>query len=100
MDLGLTGKSAIVTGGSLGIGASVALTLAREGCDVAINYRRHDTEAKEVVAEIENSTFGSCLSARQTEVLPAPDGPEITTSLPATSVDRFTAFIRDWPPVP
>lgn len=53
MDLGLKGKSAIVTGGSLGIGASVALTLAREGCDVAINYRRHDTEAKEVVAEIE-----------------------------------------------
>ena len=53
MDLGLAGKSAIVTGGSLGIGTAVALALAREGCDVAINYRRHDTEAKEVVAEIE-----------------------------------------------
>jgi 3-oxoacyl-[acyl-carrier protein] reductase len=53
MDLGLEGKSAIVTGGSLGIGTSVALALAREGCDVAINYRRHDTEAKEVVRRIE-----------------------------------------------
>lgn len=53
MDLGLKGKSAIVTGGSLGIGTSVALTLAREGCNVAINYRRHDAEAKEVVREIE-----------------------------------------------
>jgi 3-oxoacyl-[acyl-carrier protein] reductase len=53
MDLGLEGKRAIVTGGSLGIGTAIALTLAREGCDVAINYRRHDTEAKEVVAKIE-----------------------------------------------
>jgi 3-oxoacyl-[acyl-carrier protein] reductase len=53
MDLGLEGKNAIVTGGSMGIGTAIALTLAREGCNVAINYRRHDTEAKEAVAEIE-----------------------------------------------
>ena len=53
MDLGLEGKSAIVTGGSLGIGTAIALALAREGADVAINYRRHDKEAKEVVAQIE-----------------------------------------------
>jgi 3-oxoacyl-[acyl-carrier protein] reductase len=53
MDLGLEGKNAIVTGGSLGIGTAIALTLAREGCNVAINYRRHDTEAKEVVRQIE-----------------------------------------------
>ena len=53
MDLGLEGKGAIVTGGSLGIGTSVALTLAREGCNVAINYRRHDKEANEVVHQIE-----------------------------------------------
>jgi 3-oxoacyl-[acyl-carrier protein] reductase len=52
MDLGLEGKSAIVTGGSMGIGTSVALALAREGCDVAINYRRHDKEAKEVARRI------------------------------------------------
>ncbi len=53
MDLGLEGKNAIVTGGSLGIGTAVALGLAKEGCNVAINYRRHDTEAKEVVRKIE-----------------------------------------------
>jgi 3-oxoacyl-[acyl-carrier protein] reductase len=52
MDLGLEGRGAIVTGGSLGIGAAIALDLAREGCNVAINYRRHDTEAKMVVDEI------------------------------------------------
>ena len=53
MELGLEGKNAIVTGGSLGIGAAISLTLAREGCNVAINYRRHDTEAKEIVGQIE-----------------------------------------------
>ncbi len=53
MDLGLKGKGAIVTGGSLGIGQAIALQLAREGCNVAINYRRHDTEAKEVVRQAE-----------------------------------------------
>jgi 3-oxoacyl-[acyl-carrier protein] reductase len=53
VDLGLKGKNAIVTGGSLGIGAAVALELAKEGCNVAVNYRRHDTEAKEVVRKIE-----------------------------------------------
>jgi 3-oxoacyl-[acyl-carrier protein] reductase len=53
MDLGLKGKNAIVTGGSLGIGTAIATELAKEGCNVAINYRRHDKEAKEVVRQIE-----------------------------------------------
>lgn len=53
MDLGLQGKNAIVTGGSMGIGTAVALALAGEGCNVAINYRRHDTEAREVTSKIE-----------------------------------------------
>jgi len=52
MDLGLDGKGAIVTGGSLGIGTAIALDLAKEGCNVAINYRKHDTEANKVVEEI------------------------------------------------
>lgn len=54
MDLGLEGKNAIVTGGSMGIGTEIALTLAEEGCNVAINYRRHDKEAKGVVSKIED----------------------------------------------
>ena len=53
MDLGLEGKNAIVTGGSVGIGAAIALKFAHEGCNVAINYRRHDTEAKKVITDIE-----------------------------------------------
>lgn len=49
----LSGKTAIVTGSSMGIGASVALYLARCGADVAINYRSHDNEANQLAAEIE-----------------------------------------------
>ena len=39
MDLGLQGKKAIVTGGSLGIGKAIARELAREGVDVVIAAR-------------------------------------------------------------
>jgi 3-oxoacyl-[acyl-carrier protein] reductase len=39
MDLGLSGKAAIVTGGSRGIGRSIALELAREGVRVAVGAR-------------------------------------------------------------
>ncbi len=48
----LEDKNAIVTGGSLGIGAAIAIGLAKEGANVAINYRKHDTEAKQVAEEI------------------------------------------------
>ena len=54
MDLGPTGKKAIVTGGSLGIGKAIARELAREGVDVAIVARSKDqldTTARELSAE-------------------------------------------------
>lgn len=52
MDLGLTGKSALVTGGRTGIGAAIAVTLAREGCDIAIVDRVHDETTDALVAKI------------------------------------------------
>src|SRR3989339_1897287 len=48
----LEGKGAIVTGGSVGIGAATALDLARNGANVAINYRKHADEANKIVEEI------------------------------------------------
>ncbi len=42
MDLGLTGKRALVSGGSRGIGRSIALSLAGEGCRVAAVARHQD----------------------------------------------------------
>ncbi len=45
-------KTAIVTGGSLGIGAAIALELGSDGADVALNYRKHSDEAEAVAAKI------------------------------------------------
>ena len=50
MDLGLSGKKAIVTGGSRGIGRAVAEALAREGVDVALCAR--GAEAVEAAEEL------------------------------------------------
>lgn len=48
----LDGKMALVTGGSRGIGAAVALRLAQEGADVALTYERRADRAAELVEQI------------------------------------------------
>ncbi|GKV67766.1 3-oxoacyl-[acyl-carrier-protein] reductase FabG [Sporosarcina sp. NCCP-2716] len=48
-----TGKTAVVTGASRGIGREVALLLAREGASIAVNYSGSKDRADEVVTEIE-----------------------------------------------
>jgi NAD(P)-dependent dehydrogenase (short-subunit alcohol dehydrogenase family) len=55
MDLQLHGKTALVTGGSEGIGKGIALALAKEGVDVAICARRKDLLEK-TAAEIAKAT--------------------------------------------
>jgi 3-oxoacyl-[acyl-carrier protein] reductase len=52
MDLGLTGKTAVVTGGTSGVGREIALSLAAEGANVAVNYRSSAKEAEILVDEI------------------------------------------------
>ena len=63
MDLGLEGKTALVTGGSKSIGRAVARTLAAEGARVAI-CSRDEGALKDAAAEIERAT------GRRVEVVP------------------------------
>ena len=62
----ITGRIALVTGASRGIGRAVALGLAEAGSNVAVNFRDREKEAKEVCAEIE--AYGRRCLAVQADV--------------------------------
>lgn len=51
--MNLEGKTAIVTGGSRGIGKAIALKLAELGANIVVNYTRNPQRAEEVVQAIE-----------------------------------------------
>jgi 3-oxoacyl-[acyl-carrier protein] reductase len=51
----LTGKTALITGGSRGIGRAASFSLAAAGCNVAISYFQSEREAVSIVREIEST---------------------------------------------
>ena len=103
MDLGLKGKRAIVTGGSLGIGKAIARELAREGVNVAIVARSKDqleTTARELEAETRRRVIplaADVTSKEQVDRMVAqaaalPDGRAVVTGgLPEFPGPRFFA---------
>ncbi|MFI7444098.1 SDR family NAD(P)-dependent oxidoreductase [Nonomuraea indica] len=82
MDLGITGKVALVTGGSAGIGLAAAKSLAQEGCDVCVSARDPERLADAVVelqeyggvvhavlADVEDPEAAARVAAETREVL-------------------------------
>jgi len=70
----LTGKTALVTGASRGIGRASAIALAQGGAQVLVHYGSGKAEAEAVVAEIRNR---GCRAEAVSSDLSAPDGAHI-----------------------
>ncbi|HEX4893177.1 MAG TPA: SDR family NAD(P)-dependent oxidoreductase, partial [Hyphomicrobiaceae bacterium] len=83
MDLGLTGKVAIVGGASMGIGYGIARQLAREGARVVITARREP--GLSTAAEALRSETGAEVLAVQADCRRAEDCARVV----ATTLDRF-----------
>jgi 3-oxoacyl-[acyl-carrier protein] reductase len=67
----LKGRTALVTGGSRGIGRAVAIALADEGADVAVNYVSSETAARDVAEHIKK--MGRRAMLAQADVSDYPD---------------------------
>jgi 3-oxoacyl-[acyl-carrier protein] reductase len=61
----LEGKTALVTGGSRGIGAAVARELARAGASVVVGYRSGAEEAESIAAEIDGKAVQADVSSAE-----------------------------------
>jgi 3-oxoacyl-[acyl-carrier protein] reductase len=80
----LTGKSAVVTGGSRGIGRAIVLRLAEQGADVCFSYVSNEAAAQETSAEVEK--LGRKALAVQANVTQ----PEAAEALIKAALDAFT----------
>lgn len=68
----LSGKIALVTGGSRGLGREIALTMARQGADIAIVYNASDAAAQQVQQEIEAMGRGAAFISVMWRILTPP----------------------------
>jgi 3-oxoacyl-[acyl-carrier protein] reductase len=79
----LIGKSAVVTGGSRGIGKAIALRLARQGADICLSFRGNVDAAKQTVGEIE--ALGRRAVSAQADVTE----PDAAEALVKTALDAY-----------
>ena len=91
MDLGLTGKVAIVTGSSRGIGRAIALGFAAEGCDVVVTARG---------AETLNQTLNELKAAGARALgvaadLSVPEGPEQVVAAAKAEFGRIDILVNN-----
>jgi NAD(P)-dependent dehydrogenase (short-subunit alcohol dehydrogenase family) len=76
-------RVALITGSSRGVGRAIALALAEDGCDIAVNYRRDKDAADDAVAQIRS--LGADAEAFGVSVAE----PEDCQRLAADVIDRF-----------
>ena len=95
----LAGRTALVTGGSRGIGAATAELLAAAGADVAITYRSRRAEAERTAARIR--ALGRRAHLAQAELADPEAVARLFTDLRASfgGLDCFIANAGIWPPV-
>src|SRR5262245_31388853 len=85
------GRNALVTGASMGIGRATAIELARQGANVAINFRSHRDKAEEVKAEIEKLGRKAILVQCDVAEQPAVEAMVRTTVATFGSLDCFVS---------
>ena len=89
----LEGKTALVTGGSRGIGRAAVVSLAREGAQVIIHYGKAKKEADSIAAEIlANGGRAQAVSSD----MASPEGPnELARKVRATVGDRLDILVAN-----
>merc|ERR1711907_319622 len=85
--------TALVTGGSRGIGAAIALRLAQDGYAIAINYNRSSAEASQVVATIKAA--GGNAVMLQADVSSEAGGVDMFERLDAAGLPPLTALVNN-----
>ena len=95
----LEGKTALVTGGSRGVGRATAMLLARAGASVGIGFRSRQAEADSVVARLKG--FGVRAWAQQGDLTDAGDADALLARAKEEfdGLDIFVGNHGIWPPV-
>lgn len=97
----LTGKVALVTGASKGIGAGIARELAARGAAVAVNYSSSKAEAEKVVADIK-AAGGKAIAVKANVAQPAEIGPlvaEVVSALGPIDILVNNAGVYEFAPL-
>ena len=97
MNTNTTNRIAIVTGGSRGLGRSMALHLARDGADIILTYQQNEAAAQEAVAAIE--ALGRRAAAFQLDVADttafAGFAQQVDMTLAAWGRERFDILVNN-----
>ena len=94
----LSGRYAVVTGGSRGVGSATALLLARAGAGVGIGYRAREDEAREVVDTMRSMGVPAWAQAGD---LSRPEDAEALFERADREFDGLDVFVANagiWPP--